>query len=90
MGATTAPGWRRAVQASPLLGRVANYGAANRGTHFSRPHLPGAIGRSMNCHVRARLMLRTKLLRCRRTDACYATVGFSRRLGFFPADSTVR
>jgi hypothetical protein len=34
-----------------------------------RPHLPGAIGRSMNCHVRARLMLRTKLLRCRRTEA---------------------
>jgi hypothetical protein len=25
--------------------------------------------RSMNCRVRARLMLRTKLLRCRRTDA---------------------
>ena len=28
--------------------------------------------------------------RCRRTDARNATVGFSCRLGFFPADSTVR
>ena len=50
-------------------GRVSDYGAANRGTHFSRPHLQGAVGRYMNCQVRARLMLRSKLLRCRRTDA---------------------
>ena len=57
MGATTAPGWRKAGQPSPFLGRVANYGAANRGTHFSRPHLRGAVGRYMNCQVRARLML---------------------------------
>ena len=45
-------------------GRVSNYGAANRCTHFSRPHLQGAVGRYMNCQVRVRLMLRTKLLRC--------------------------
>src|SRR5271157_735073 len=45
-------------------GRVSDYGTANRGTHFSRPHLQGAVGRYMNCQVRARLMLRTKLLRC--------------------------
>src|SRR5262249_12462431 len=39
----------------------------NRGTHFSRPHLQGAVGRYMNHQVRARQMLRTKLLRCLRT-----------------------
>jgi hypothetical protein len=44
-------------------------------THFSRPHLPGAIGRSMNCHVTARLVLRTNLLRCRRTEARNAARG---------------
>ena len=33
-------------------------GAANRGTHFSRPHLQGAVGMYMNCQVTARLMLR--------------------------------
>jgi hypothetical protein len=42
---------------------------ANRGTHSSRPHCQAPIARCMNCQVRVRLMLRTKLLRCRRTDA---------------------
>ena len=45
-------------------GRVADYGAANRGTLFSGYHLHSAVGRYMNCQMRARLMLNTKLLRC--------------------------
>jgi hypothetical protein len=48
-------------------GKVSDYGAANRGTHFSSLHHRGARGRYMNRQVRARLMLRTKWLRCRRT-----------------------
>jgi hypothetical protein len=33
------------------------------------PHFQGAVGRYMNCQVRASLMIRAKLLRCRRTGA---------------------
>ena len=51
--------------------RASNYGAANRCTHLSRSHPQGAVGRYMNCQVRARLMLRTKLLRCRRNESAH-------------------
>src|SRR5271165_5172753 len=44
-------------------GRVSDYGAASRGTHFSRLHLQGAVGRYKNRQVRARLTLRSTLLR---------------------------
>jgi len=50
-------------------GKVSDWGAANGGTHFSRPYRQAAGGRTMNCQFRARLMLRTKWLRCRRTEA---------------------
>ena len=42
---------------------------ANRGPHLSRPHCEATVARYMNCQPRAGLMLRSRLLRCRRTDA---------------------
>jgi hypothetical protein len=50
-------------------GKVSDSGVANGGTHFSRPHRQATGGRSMNGQFRARLMLCSKWLRCRRTDA---------------------
>jgi hypothetical protein len=47
-----------------LSGNVSDKGAANRGIHFSRPHRQAAVARYMNCQLSARLMLRSKLLRC--------------------------
>jgi hypothetical protein len=38
-------------------------------TDKSRAYRQAAVGRHMNCQLRARLMLRSKSLRCRRTDA---------------------
>jgi hypothetical protein len=69
MGATTAPGWRWAVQPSPFLGESLRPRGSNSRHPFQPPHLQAAVGRYMNCQVRARLMHRSKLLRCRRTDA---------------------
>jgi hypothetical protein len=45
MGATTAPGGGERFSRLPSSGRVSDHEAANRGTHFSRPHLQGAVGR---------------------------------------------
>ena len=56
-------------------GRVSEQGTANRGTHFSRPHLQGAVGMWMNCQVRARVMLRRNCFGCRRTEARNAEFG---------------
>src|SRR5262245_47377236 len=50
-------------------GKVSDRRAASRGTHFSRPHCQAAVGRYKNGQVMARLLLRSKLLRCRRTEA---------------------
>jgi hypothetical protein len=61
-------------------GRVADYGAAKRGTLCSGYHLHSAVGRYMNCQMRARMMLNTKLLRCRRTDARNIMVARRNRL----------
>jgi hypothetical protein len=63
---------RTSVRSFPLEGildRGSNCGASNRGAHRSRTHLQTAVERYMSCQVRARLILRTKLLRCRRTEA---------------------
>ena len=79
MGATTAPDGGERFSHLRSSGRVPDYGAANRCTHFRRPHLQGAVGRYMNCQVRARLMLRTKLLRCRRNEAKKVTT-FQKRM----------
>jgi hypothetical protein len=51
-------------------GKVSDQRAANHGTHFSRPHRQAAVGRYMNCPFRARLMPRSKLLRCRLATRC--------------------
>src|SRR5215831_2333532 len=56
-------------------GKVSGEGAADRGTHFSRPHRQAPVGRYMNCQMRERLMLRPKLLRCHRTEAPASTYG---------------
>ncbi len=54
---------------------VSGSGAANRSTHFSRPHRQAPVGRYVNCQARARLMLRRKLLRC--VGQTCATIWFS-------------
>jgi hypothetical protein len=46
-------GKRAASQFHSPLGRTVYLG--NRGTHFSRPHLQGAVGMCTNCQVRGRL-----------------------------------
>src|SRR5262249_41707639 len=51
----------------PLLREVSDLGAVNRHAHLSRPHRRGAFAKYMHCPLRARLMPRSKLLRCRRT-----------------------
>src|SRR5262249_48163354 len=56
-------------------GKVSGEGAADRGTRFSLPHRQAAVGTYMNGQSRTRLMLRSKLLRCRRTDARKIYVG---------------
>jgi hypothetical protein len=55
--------------AVPVSQGKSRLGAANRGTHSSRPHRQAAVGRYVNSQLGARLMLLSKSLRCRRTEA---------------------
>ena len=48
----------------PSAGTLASAEALTRLLEDGRPHSRAAVARYMNCRLRARLMLRSKLLRC--------------------------